>query len=231
MAHGFGGTREHGLERFAQAFAAAGLVVLVHDHRNFGTSGGDLRGDIDPWQQIADWRRAISFLESQPEVDPTRIGLWGTSYSGGHATVLGATDRRLRCVVAQVPTISGYEQSLRRVPPDKVAALEESFSEDERALFRGEVAKTQTVVSMDPSVPAAYRSKDAHDFYLMPAASWENSVTIRSSRAARMLGGLTDSCPSPMTASGGADSGDRQPRNNRPHFRFLPRGNIWGNSF
>jgi dienelactone hydrolase len=86
----------------------------VHDHRNFGTSGGDLRGDIDPWQQIADWRRAISYLEGRPEVDPTRIGLWGTSYAGGYALVLGATDRRLRCVVAQVPTISGYEQGLRR---------------------------------------------------------------------------------------------------------------------
>jgi uncharacterized protein len=48
MAHGFAGTRQHGLERFAQAFAAAGFVVLVHDHRNFGSSGGDLRGDIDP---------------------------------------------------------------------------------------------------------------------------------------------------------------------------------------
>jgi fermentation-respiration switch protein FrsA (DUF1100 family) len=36
MAHGFGGTKEHGLERFALAFAAAGFVVLVHDHRNFG---------------------------------------------------------------------------------------------------------------------------------------------------------------------------------------------------
>ena len=107
VAHGFGGTREHGLERFAQAFAAAGFVVLVHDHRNFGMSGGDLRGDIDPWQQIADWRRAISYLESRPEVDPTRIGLWGTSYAGGHALVRGATDRRLRCVVAQIPTISG----------------------------------------------------------------------------------------------------------------------------
>src|SRR5580698_6726000 len=93
MAHGFAGTKEHGLERFAQAFAAAGFVVLVHDHRNFGTSGGELRGDIDPWQQIADWRRAISYLESRPEVDPTRIGLWGTSYAGGHALVLGATDR------------------------------------------------------------------------------------------------------------------------------------------
>jgi dienelactone hydrolase len=104
MAHGFAGTKEHGLERFAQAFAAAGFVVLVHDHRNFGASGGDLRGDVDPWRQIADWRRAISYLEARPEVDPSRIGLWGTSYAGGHALVLGATDRRLRCIVAQVPT-------------------------------------------------------------------------------------------------------------------------------
>jgi len=44
MAHGFGGTREHGLERFAQAFAAAGFVVLVHDHRNFGMSAGTSAG-------------------------------------------------------------------------------------------------------------------------------------------------------------------------------------------
>jgi hypothetical protein len=44
MAHGFARTKEHGLERFARAFAAAGFVVLVHDHRNFGTSGGGLRG-------------------------------------------------------------------------------------------------------------------------------------------------------------------------------------------
>ena len=124
MAHGFAGVKEHGLERFAQVFAAAGFVVLVHDHRGFGASGGSPRYDIDPWVQIADWRRAISFLESQPFVDPDRIGLWGSSYAGGHAIVLGATDRRLRAVVAQVPTISGYQQSLRRVAPDQVAALE-----------------------------------------------------------------------------------------------------------
>ena len=188
MAHGFAGVKEHHLDAYATAFADSGFVVLVHDHRNFGASDGTPRNDIDPWQQIADWRRAISFLESQDYVNPQRIGLWGSSYAGGHAIVLGATDRRLRCVVAQVPTISGYEQSLRRVPPDKVAALEESFSEDERAQFRGEPPRTQTVVSMDPSVPAAYRTKDAQDFYLMPEAkaTWENSVTIRSSRAARM---------------------------------------------
>jgi fermentation-respiration switch protein FrsA (DUF1100 family) len=187
MAHGYAGTREHGLERFARAFAAAGFVVLVHDHRNFGTSGGTQRGDIDPWRQIADWRRAISYLEARPEVDPTRIGLWGTSYAGGHAIVLGATDRRLRCVVAQVPTISGFEQGLRRVSPDALPALEEAFNEDERAQLRGEPPRRQAVVSADPSVPAAYRSQEAMDFYLqpIPAGVWDNEVTLRSTRAAR----------------------------------------------
>lgn len=188
VAHGFAGTKEHGIERFAEAFAARGFVVLVHDHRNFGTSGGAPRGDIDPWRQIADWRRAISYLESRPEVDPARIGLWGTSYGGGHAIVLGATDRRLRCVVAQVPTISGYEQGLRRVSPDALPALEEAFQQDERAQLRGEPPRRHAVVSADPSVSAAYRSKDAIDFYLqpVPAGVWENEITLRSTRAARM---------------------------------------------
>jgi fermentation-respiration switch protein FrsA (DUF1100 family) len=187
MAHGYAGVKDHGLERFARAFADAGFVVLVHDHRGFGASGGALRFDIDPWTQIADWRRAISFLESHPAVDPDRIGLWGTSYAGGHAIVLGATDRRLRAVVAQVPTISGYQQSLRRVPPDQVAALEASFIDDERRQFRGEPPATQAVVSSDPGVRAAYRSPDAIAFYNQPVpdGSWQNTVTVRSTRAAR----------------------------------------------
>ncbi|MEV6041215.1 alpha/beta hydrolase [Nonomuraea sp. NPDC052116] len=188
MAHGFAGVKEHGLERFAEAIAGDGFVVLLHDHRTFGASEGLPRQDVDPWQQIADWRRAISFLESRPEVDADRIGLWGTSYAGGHAIVLGATDRRLRCVVAQVPTISGYEQGLRRVPPDAVAGLEEAFAEDERAQFRGEPPSTQAVVSDDPAVAAAYRGKEAIDLYLqpLPPGAWENQVTLRSTRAARM---------------------------------------------
>jgi uncharacterized protein len=191
MAHGYAGVKEHGLERFARAFAEAGFVVLVHDHRNFGASNGVERGDVDPWQQIADWRRAISFLESQPEVDPVRIGIWGTSYAGGHAIVLGATDRRLKAVVAQVPTISGFEQGLRRIAPEGIAALERTFAEDDRGQLRGEPLRRQLVVSDDP-IPASYRSKDAIDFYLQPtpAGIWENSVTIRSTRAAMYEPGI-----------------------------------------
>ena len=188
MAHGYACVREHGIEPFARAFAEDGFVVLLHDHRGFGASGGEPRQDVDPWRQIADWRRAISCLEARPEVDPLRIGLWGTSYAGGHAIVLGATDRRLRCVVAQVPTISGYEQGLRRVPPDAVATLEEAFVEDERRQFRGEPPQRLAIVSADPAVPAAYRTQEAIDFYLQPLPDnvWENAVTLRSTRSARM---------------------------------------------
>jgi uncharacterized protein len=188
MAHGYAGVKEHGLERFARAFAEDGYAVLVHDHRGFGASDGEPRRDVDPWQQIADWRRAISYLESRPDVDAERIGLWGTSYAGGHAIVLGATDRRLRCVVAQVPTISGYEQGLRRVAPDDLAALEDAFAEDERAQARGEPPRYQAVVSDDPNVAAAYRAPEAIEFYRQPVpeGTWENAVTVRSTRAARM---------------------------------------------
>src|ERR1700723_1894580 len=136
MAHGFAGTKEHGLERFAQAFAAAGFVVLVHDHRNFGTSGGDLRGDIDPWRQIADWRRAISYLEEHPEVDPTRIGLWGTSYAGGHALVLGASTRAARMYEpgAWVSRVSPTPLLMVVASNDKVTVADLALAAYERAL-------------------------------------------------------------------------------------------------
>ena len=188
MAHGYAGVKEHGIEPFARAFAEAGFVVLLHDHRGFGASEGVPRHDVDPWRQVADWRRAISYLESLDVVDPQRIGLWGTSYAGGHAIVLGATERRLRCVVAQVPTISGFEQSLRRIAPENVRLFEELLADDDRAQLHGEPPRRQVVVSADLSQPASYRARDAIDFYLQPVpdGAWENNVTVRSTRAARM---------------------------------------------
>jgi len=188
LCHGFAGVKEHRLEQFARAFAEAGLFALVHDHRNFGSSDGAVRGDIDPWQQIEDWRRALSFLEATPGVDPKRIGIWGTSYSGGHALVLAATDRRVKAVVSQVPTISGFTAGRRRINPDATTSLEDAFDEDERAQSRGHAPTRQAVVTADSSVMSAYRSKEAIDFYLqpLPEGAWRNEVTLRSTRRARM---------------------------------------------
>ncbi|WP_018334755.1 alpha/beta hydrolase [Actinomycetospora chiangmaiensis] len=186
LAHGYAGTRHHGLEPFAEAFAADGLVVLLHDHRGFGASDGEPRQDVDPWTQIADWRRALSYLEAHPAVDAGRIGLWGTSYAGGHALVLGATDPRLRAVVAQVPTISGTEQTRRRVRPEDLAVFRAGLLDDERDRAAGKAPARRAIVSADPAVPASYRAPDAVAFYLqdVPEGVWSNEVTVRSTLAA-----------------------------------------------
>ena len=188
MAHGYGGTKYHGIEPMAEAFANAGFVVLVHDHRGFGDSGGEPRHDINPWQQIADWRRAISYLQDRPEVDERRIGLWGTSFAGGHAIVLGATDRRLKAIVSQVPTIDGHASGLRRVPAEAVAELEAQFAADERAQLRGEPPATQFLVNTELGKNASYKAPDVVSFYLRPVPDgvWENKVTVRSTRWTRM---------------------------------------------
>src|SRR5919206_2771898 len=103
MAHGFSAVKEMYLDSFAEVFAGAGLAALVFDNRNFGASEGEPRQEIDPWAQVRDYRDAITYARTRPEVDPGRIGVWGSSYSGGHVLVVAAIDRRVRCAVAQVP--------------------------------------------------------------------------------------------------------------------------------
>lgn len=74
LSHGFGAVKEMALDRYADVFCAAGFACLVYDHRNTGSSGGALRGEIDPWQQISDMRDAITYVGSREEVDTDRIG-------------------------------------------------------------------------------------------------------------------------------------------------------------
>jgi pimeloyl-ACP methyl ester carboxylesterase len=114
LAGGWCYVRELVMPYYAEAFAAAGIAALVFDYRNLGVSDGDLRQHLDPWAQVRDYRNALSFLERHDEVDADRLGVWGISYSGGHALILGATEPRVKCLVSQIPVIDGYE-NMRRV--------------------------------------------------------------------------------------------------------------------
>lgn len=184
MAHGFSAVKEMYLDRFAEAFAAAGLAALVYDHRNFGASDGQPRQEIDPWQQIKDTRDAISFAETLPETAAGRIGVWGSSYSGGHVLVLGAIDRRIRCVVAQVPLISGHRNARRLVRADMVAPVLAMCADDRRRRYAGEAPAMIPVVAADPAGPAALPTPDSHQWFTETGASrapaWQNEVTLRS---------------------------------------------------
>jgi fermentation-respiration switch protein FrsA (DUF1100 family) len=94
---------------YASVFARNGIASLIFDYRYMGASSGEPRQHIDPWQQIEDYRNAISYMESRQDVDAERIGAWGISYSGGHVLILGAIDPRVRAICGVVPTVDGWQ--------------------------------------------------------------------------------------------------------------------------
>jgi uncharacterized protein len=107
MAHGLGGTRGSGLEPYAIRFAAAGYAVLLFDYRHFGDSDGAPRQLLTVDRQLDDWRAAIAYARSLPDVDPLRIALWGTSLSSGHVLTIAAEDKGVAALSAQNPMTDG----------------------------------------------------------------------------------------------------------------------------
>ena len=108
MGHGLGGTKAMGLEAYAARFQEAGFAVLVFDYRYFGNSEGEPRQLIWIPDQLEDWSAAITYTRDLKEIDPTRIALWGTSFSGGHVIVRAAKDHQIACISAQCPGLDGH---------------------------------------------------------------------------------------------------------------------------
>lgn len=188
MAHGYSCVKEQYLDRYAEVFVAAGLAVLVYDHAHFGASDGQPRQEVDPVRQRRGYQDAISYAQSLPGVDARRIGLWGTSYSGGHVLQVAALDKRVGCVVSQVPTISGYQSGLRRTRADQLTAVLGRLAEDRAARFRGAPPGLLPATSADPAIPCAMAGADCHAFFTATqdfAPAWRNEVTLRSLELAR----------------------------------------------
>ncbi len=107
MAHGFGATRDSGLLPFAEGFTAAGADVLLVDYRGFADSEGDLRQAIDHRAHRRDYHAAVARARLIDGVDPARIVLWGSSYSGGHVVAVAAEDPRIAGVISQGAAMDG----------------------------------------------------------------------------------------------------------------------------
>ena len=127
LTHGWGGTRDHLNSTYGPKFADAGFVVLTFDYRGWADSHSrlviigeqpepDANGEVtvrarairevvDPHDQIRDITSALDYLSGEPGIDRDRIGIWGTSYSGGHVIHVGARDDRVAAIVSQV----GYQ--------------------------------------------------------------------------------------------------------------------------
>jgi fermentation-respiration switch protein FrsA (DUF1100 family) len=179
MTHGFSALKEHYLDKFASRFVESGMFVLVYDNRNFGDSGGHQRSEVDPNAQILDMRNAITYVQALDLVNPKKIGLWGTSFSGGIVLVVAATDKRVACVVSQVPFVCGHHKYLRTKKPDKWEEIKIKYSTDREAILHGAAPQMLNVVTDNPEKPAIMASSSAYDFFTS-VKKWENKVTLRS---------------------------------------------------
>lgn len=115
IGHGFTVARTSLVEE-GRMFAEAGYATLAIDYRHLGTSGGTPRGRIWPLQETEDFKCALDWLETQPGVNPDRLGIWGTSFGGGVVTHVAAHDIRVKACVAQAPILDGdyWIRSLNR---------------------------------------------------------------------------------------------------------------------
>lgn len=149
LCHGWGGTKRHLNMQIAPQFAAAGFVVLAFDYRGWGASNsrllvtGDMpkpdedgnvtvtavaiREIVDPLDQQEDIDAALTFMEGESIVDKDRMGIWGSSFGGGHVVWRSAIDKRVKCAIAQVggmdaaaglPLAQVYQERIKRVRGD-----------------------------------------------------------------------------------------------------------------
>jgi dipeptidyl aminopeptidase/acylaminoacyl peptidase len=118
LCHGYTGVKDLYLPDNARVLNEAGYVVLTFDYKGWGDSEGP-RSRLAPYSRVADVQAALTFLGSLPEVDATRLGIYGTSYGGATVVWTAAIDPRVKCVVSVVGIGNGarWMRSVRR--PDE----------------------------------------------------------------------------------------------------------------
>ncbi len=131
LCHGYTGVKDLYLPDNARVLTEHGYVAMTFDYKGWGESEGP-RSRLAPYSRVADVQAALTFLGTLPEVDPERLGIYGTSYGGATVVWVAAVDARVRCVVSVVGIGHGWRwmRSVRR--PDEFRDLLDRAARDRR---------------------------------------------------------------------------------------------------
>jgi dienelactone hydrolase len=179
LGHGLSAVHDQRLPAYAERFAAAGLAALVFDYRHFGSSGGEPRQLFDLETQLDDWRIVLEHARGLPGVK--RVGLFGSSFGGGHAITLATEVPGLSAVVAQCPMTDGFKASL--LAPKKTAAkLTKLALQDQLGARFGRAPKLVKAVG-HPGEVALMAAPDAVPGFASitpPDSVWVNAISARA---------------------------------------------------
>ncbi|TVY40903.1 Polyketide transferase [Lachnellula occidentalis] len=191
MTAGWAALKEMSLDKFAEEFVQQlPLACLIYDHRSFGSSDtapGQPQYEIIPSIQMSDMQDAITYAQGLPNIDPSKIGLWGSSYTGGQVLQVTASDKRVKAVISQAPLVSGYETLRRLIRPDILPGIIQMFNGDRLARASGQTPAVVPVSDQNPMIPSALPSAEAFAFFSAwegkLEGKWKNQVTVRSLEA------------------------------------------------
>ena len=112
---------------------------MTFAYKGWGDSEGT-RSRLAPYSRVTDVQAAMTTLGLQPEVDPHRLGLYGTSYGGSTVTWVGAVEPRARWGIASVMGVGNGARWMSRVrrTDEWFDLLERSAADRERRATTGE---------------------------------------------------------------------------------------------
>jgi pimeloyl-ACP methyl ester carboxylesterase len=180
MAHGFSATRDDGLPAYAEAFRDAGFAVVLFDYRHFGASTGEPRQLLDIGRQHDDYRAVVAWARGLDGIDPDRIVLWGSSFSGGHVLSVAASDPRIAAVISQAPFTDAIP-TLMHVPLKNAVRLTVAGLRDQLRGWRGRPPQLARAVG-EPGTLAAMTASDAKPGFeaiVPPESLWRNEFAAR----------------------------------------------------
>jgi dienelactone hydrolase len=179
LGHGLSAVHDQRLTAYAERFAAAGLAALAFDYRHFGASGGEPRQVFDIHTQLQDWRIAFDHARSLPGIE--KVGLFGSSFGGGHVLTLAAESPLVAAVVAQCPMTDGFKASLL-APKATAAKLTKLALQDAGGARFGRAPKLVKAAGR-PGEVALMSAPDTlagFESITPPDSIWVNAVSARA---------------------------------------------------
>lgn len=180
MAHGWSATRDDGLPGYAEAFRDAGFVVMLFDYRHFGASTGEPRQLLDIRRQHDDYRAVVAWARELGGVDPDRVVLFGSSFSGGHVLAVAATDARIAAVISQAPFTDAIP-TLMLVPLRNVVRFVVAAVRDQAGAWLGRPPVLVPAVGEPGAFGAmtAPEAKPGFDAIVPSDSKWRNEFAAR----------------------------------------------------
>ncbi len=161
---------------YAEELAKQGFITLAFDFRNFGESEGEPRFYESPSMKKTDIQNAVTFLETLPGVDNSKIGAFGVCAGAMYTLMAASEDDRIKSVV----TVASWLHDADAVKlfyggEEGVSAKIEAAQSAKREYADNGVVAYVPTISMEDESAAMF---GPYDYYLNPErgaiSEWSN---------------------------------------------------------